>query len=54
MRYIAAWPRVNLLEAQARFSAGHAILLAVGAGLLVLACRPGRPAAPGRRGQART
>ncbi len=54
VRYLAAWPRVNLLEAQARFSAGHAILLAVGAGLLVLACRPADPAAPRSRGKART
>ncbi len=49
VRYLAAWPRVNLLEAHARFSAGHAILLAVGAVLLVLAFKPQRPH-PARRG----
>ena len=56
VRYLAACPRVNLLEAHTRFSLGHAILLGVGLLLLVLAFKPARPSSSRRprRGDAPT
>lgn len=46
VRYLAAWPRVNILERYTRFSIGNIILGAVGILLIVLAVK--RRAGTGR------
>jgi hypothetical protein len=40
VRYLKAWPRVNILERYTRFSIGNIIMGAAGLLLLVLAWKP--------------
>ena len=51
VRYLAAWPRINILERHTRISMGNGILAAVGVLLIVVVFKPskGRNKARGSR-----
>ncbi len=42
VRYLAAWPRINMLERETEFNIGHLIIGGVGVLMMGLALKPGK------------